>query len=445
MSNLRIYIAIATFHPIIGGAETMALVQARTLRERGYEARIITFRLHKSWLPYEEMEGVPIIRIAGLLLGRREKLPRPLQRFLYVLALIVMGWTLWQNHRHYDILHVHQLNLLAIPTALACLLSGKPMIIVNHSAGLDKTSGAINNRSLIAGPLDATAQWLQITGKTGVGGDLSGLERFGKAVVRFTYSLLYRIHAMVVVLSSRMKDYLIAHDFQLPDVQLIPNGVDITRFTPIQVDTPSEERAKTVVCISRLSYEKGIDVLLQAWYLVQQQPSDLAKSRLIIVGNGEIESQLECIAKALGIAESVEFTGVRSDIQAQLHRGSLVVLPSRVEGMPIALLEAMACGLPCIATRVSGSEDIIQHEINGLLVEPEDYTALAQALLTLLNNPELRQKYGHAARETIEKHYSLEHVTDMYVELYQRILKDKAIAKQTSMRFPLLSPRKEEL
>jgi glycosyltransferase involved in cell wall biosynthesis len=215
-----------------------------------------------------------------------------------------------------------------------------------------------------------------------------------------------------------MKSYLAAHNFDLPGIQLIPNGADITRFSPIETDISSDERAGVVVCVSKLRYEKGIDVLLQAWHLVHQHAP---QARLIIVGNGPLQIQLERMAEALDIADSVEFTGLQSDVPAQLHRGSLAVLPSRWEGMPNAVLEAMACGLPCVATRVSGSEDIIQHETNGLLVEPEDYQGMAHALLTLLGDPLLIQKYGCAARETIEKHYSLEQVMNGYVELYQRI------------------------
>jgi len=82
----------------------------------------------------------------------------------------------------------------------------------------------------------------------------------------------------------------------------------------------------------------------------------------------------------------------------------------------------MACGLPCIATRVSGSEDLITHGINGLLVEPEDYGGLAQALLTLLRDPLLAQRYAQAARATIEKHFSLDQVADKYVELYRQMV-----------------------
>src|SRR5437763_580438 len=115
VSNPRIYIAISTFLPLIGGTEIQALAQGRGLRERGYETTIITFHHDRSWLSREVIEGVPVIRVAGTLQGGREKLPPPLRKLAYLLALGVMGWTLWQHRRQYDILHVYQLNLLALP------------------------------------------------------------------------------------------------------------------------------------------------------------------------------------------------------------------------------------------------------------------------------------------------------------------------------------------
>ncbi len=425
MSNPRIYIAIPTFHPLVGGAETQTLAQAQNLRERGYAVTVITFRHNKMWLPDEVIQGVPVIRVAGAFLGGREKLPRPIQRLLYFLALLVLGWTLWHQRQYYDVLHVCQLNLTALPAAIVCRLTGKSMLIVIVSAagsGLGKVTKSHDKASLIAGPLDATTSWLQVDQQTPSGGDLEGLERFGKPVVRLVHSLLHRTHTSIVILSSRMRDYLAAHDFDLPDVQLIPNGVDVTRFTPAHGDTSIGAREQVVVCVSKLRYEKGIDVLLQAWQLVHEQAP---QARLIMVGSGYLQTQLVCMAKALDIATSVEFAGLQNDVPAQLHRGSLAVLPSRWEGMPNALLEAMSCGLPGVATRVSGSEDIIQHGVNGLLVESEDYQGMAQALLTLLHDPQLAQKYGQAARETVERHYSFEQIMDRYVELYQRITKHR--------------------
>jgi glycosyltransferase involved in cell wall biosynthesis len=149
------------------------------------------------------------------------------------------------------------------------------------------------------------------------------------------------------------------------------------------------------------------------------------------------------MAQALGITDSVEFAGSQNDIPAQLHRGSVAVLPSNWEGMPNAVLEAMACGLPCVATRVSGSEDIIQHGINGLLVEPQDYESLAKALLTLLRDPILAKKYGHAARIRIEQHYSSQRIMDMYVELYQRLLGSESKRTLDNLQSSSLEIRKD--
>lgn len=416
MNNPRIYITIGTFHPVVGGAEKQALMQARSLRERGYAASIITFRHNKAWSAHETIEGVPIIRVAGMLLGRRGKLPRFLQKLVYPVALLVMGWALWQHRRRYDILHVYQLTLLALPSALVCRLTGTPMVIAARSADSGMTAKSRNKASLIAGPLDATPPWLQVDADAKNNGDLKDLERLGKPLVQLTRSLLQSINARVIVLSSRMQSYLTAHDFHLPGTQCIPNGVDISRFTPLSA--PLEERAQVVICVARLCYQKGVDVLLQAWHLVHKQAP---QARLIIVGGGPIQTELERLAQSLDILGSVEFAGTQSDMQAQLRRGGLAVLPSRWEGMPNAVLEAMACGMPCVATRVSGSEDIILHGVNGLLVEPEDYQGMAQALLALLGDPGLVQKYGRAARTTIERHYSLEHITDVYIELYRSI------------------------
>ena len=417
----RIYVVMGTFYPIVGGAEKQAFTQSRALREKGYAATVVTFRHDNAWSPREVMDGVPVIRVAGTLLAGRGRLPQPLQKALYLVALAVMGWTLWRHRRYYDVLHVQQLNLLALPIALVCRLTGKPVVIVVQSTGLDKAVGS-KHTSLVAGPLDATALWLQVPDGNRTGSDLEDLARIGKPGVRFTRALLLRIHAVIVILSARMKDYLAGHDFYLPGTQLIPNGVDITCFQPAHTDTSLTRQSQVVLCLARLSYQKGIDVLLQAWRLVHEQ---VPRARLIIVGTGPLQSQLERMARELEVANWVEFAGLQNDAVAQLHRGSISVLPSRYEGMSHAILEAMACGLPCIATRVSGSEDLIQHGVNGLLVECEDYQGLAQALICLLDDSELARKYGEAARATVEKHYSLEHIVDTYIELYHRVSEAK--------------------
>jgi glycosyltransferase involved in cell wall biosynthesis len=419
MSNPRIYIVIATFLPLVGGAERQALLLGRSLRERDHATTIITFRHDITWPAYEVLEGVPIIRVAGTILERRKKLPRIFQKLLYLIAMGVMGWTLWRHRRYYDIVHVYMLNLLAMPASIVCRLTGKSMIVAIRCADSGKKTKPHQKTSLLAGSLDPSTPWLQIEGRTWEEGDLAELELMGRPVVRFTNALLQRINAVAVILSSRMRGYLAEHDFNLSDIQLIPNGVDIARFIPLPADASFNERAKVVICVSKFRFQKGIDVLLQAWNLVHQQAPE---ARLIIVGNGPLQNQLEQMNQALGLTGCVEFVGLQKDVPLQLHRAGLAVLSSYWEGMPNAILEAMASGLPCVATRVSGSEDIISQGVNGLLVEPGDYEGLAQALLALLNNPKLIQQYGQAARATIEQNFSLEYILNSYIELYQRIV-----------------------
>jgi glycosyltransferase involved in cell wall biosynthesis len=429
----RIYFAIENFYPLIGGAETQTLAQCRNLIERGYEATVVTYRYDKKWSQHEVIDGLPIIRVAGAFMGNRaatllasrdpstgkdrNKLAKFFRKFATLMAMLLMTWTLWHHRRDFDILHVCEFSKLALPTALICRLTGKAMIIVVISSGSGAVGGSANEAKLIVGPLDPEAPFLKVEARTLVGGDLEGLERAGKFLSQVTQSLLQSTNAVVIVLSSRMKKYVESHNYKMK-MALIPNGVDTVRFQPLKVETTANERAQIAVCVSQMRYEKGIDVLLQAWNIVHRE---LPQARLILVGRGAIQTQLQEMAEALDIADSVEFVGLQKDVPSQLHRGTVAVLPSRWEGLSNALLEQMACGLACVATRVSGSEDVIQHGINGLLVESEDYQGIAQALLTLLRDPVLAVKYGQAARATIEKNYVLEHITDKYIELYQQI------------------------
>ncbi|HEX4207417.1 MAG TPA: glycosyltransferase family 4 protein [Ktedonobacteraceae bacterium] len=431
MEKPRIYVAISTFFPYIGGAETQTLAQCQRLQEQGHQVRIVTFRHEATWKREEAIGGIATLRVAGPLLGRREHLPRSVQRLLYLLAMIVMGWTFWKQRHNFDVLQVCQCSLLVLPLGLVCLLAHKPMTIVFISAGADRASKTNAAAKLLAGPLDPEQPWLSVDGTTWIDGDLYGVQSAGALVVALTQTLLKRIGAVMIVLSTRMQHYLQANGFALPGYELIPNGVDVTRFQPLQPITINDDRQQHVVCVSRLRYEKGIDILLQAWRIVHEGAPG---ARLIVVGDGPIQRQLERLADELRIRNSVEFTGRRDDIPQQLHRGCIGVLPSRWEGMPNALLEAMASGLACVATRVSGSEDLITHQVNGLLVAPEDYAQMAQALLTLLHDPTLTKRYGLAARRTVEQGYALEYVTSRYISIYQKISKAGTSERSTMAR-----------
>jgi glycosyltransferase involved in cell wall biosynthesis len=161
-----------------------------------------------------------------------------------------------------------------------------------------------------------------------------------------------------------------------------------------------------------MEYQKGIDVLLHAWGRMIHAPSEWRRHlepKLRLVGKGKFTPQMQRIVVELGIQDSVEFLGLRTDVVDLLQQSWGFVLPSRWEGMPNALLEAMACGLPCIATRVSGSEDIIVDSVNGLLRRIIEDTTLAQ-------------KLSQEGRATVVRDYQLTNVIEQCLELYRRLL-----------------------
>jgi glycosyltransferase involved in cell wall biosynthesis len=237
---------------------------------------------------------------------------------------------------------------------------------------------------------------------------------------------LKRSNAFYQVLSSRSRSYLISWGFRPERIVYIPGSVDVEKFRPApQRRSDPIQSKRDMICVARLEYSKGIDVLLHAWKRLQSASKEWhtqLKPRLLLVGEGALKPQLERIVLELNIRDSVEFLGLRSDIVDLLRQSWGFVLPSRGEGMPNALLEAMACGLPCIATRVSGSEDIIADGINGLLVDSERPADLAHALRWLIEDTDLAQRLGKEGRSTIEREYQLIHIVGRCLELYRHLL-----------------------
>lgn len=199
---------------------------------------------------------------------------------------------------------------------------------------------------------------------------------------------------MVTVVSGHLRDRALAcPGLREERLRLIPNGIDHA-FWAAMAPCPGEP--PLLVFVGRLLPVKGVDVLLAAFARVR---AALPATRLAIVGEGEAEDTLRQQAASLGLADSVTFTGHldRIALRALLARARVFVLPSRSEGLPLALLEAMATGLPAVASAVGGVPEVLSGEC-GRLVAPGDPTALAGALEELLREPdhETRQR---AARQ----------------------------------------------
>lgn len=427
--HLRICILTFMFAPIVGGAEIQAEKHARQMLAHKHDVLVVTLRHHRHWKHLEMYNGLPIVRVSGLYRRNGRLNIGRSGRFLLDLAVF---WQLWQLRQHYDVIHSMQLSSMGAVATLIGQITGKPVILSIQSAGPDQqqecllqTRGARLMADTLADRFDE--HFLRVATRDWTPGDMELLVQSVPLIGRLWLQFYKQSSAFYQVLSNRCYGYLVNNGFRPEQIVHIPNGVDTERFRPASTSTNQPEYV--ITCVARLEYPKGVDVLLHAWGRVMDEtPSwpEQLQPRLRIVGEGIFKPHLERIIAELHIYESVELLGKRLDIADLLQQSSGFVLPSRWEGMPNALLEAMACGLPCVATRVSGSEDIIQHEINGLLVAPEQPAEMAHALRRIIEDRALALRLGQAARHTIVSKYRIEAIAERCLHLYHHLLSQQA-------------------
>jgi len=196
-------------------------------------------------------------------------------------------------------------------------------------------------------------------------------------------------------------------------IRVIPNGVDTAAFRPGQAPEKPE-----VVFVGRLVPNKGPVTLVRAAARVNRR---YPEARFTLVGDGPQRQRLEREAAHLGVAGTVRFTGVRDDVPEILRQATIFVRPSTLEGLPLTVLEAMACALPVIATPVGGTPEIVHHGEQGLLVPVADETALATAILKLLDDPAAAVEMGRRGRETVVHGYGWENVVARTEEVYREV------------------------
>lgn len=205
----------------------------------------------------------------------------------------------------------------------------------------------------------------------------------------------------------------------LPDhaVVVIRNGVDIGCAT----DRKPPSSTCDFIFVGNLVQGKGVHYLIQALSLVHRLEKDIS---LTVVGEGDAHDQLQCLVNEKGLRDIVRFTGRRSSEEVFLfmRQSACLVLPSLSEGMPNVVLEAMACGIPVVASDLPGIREVVQDEETGFLVAPRDVEDLAQKLLILVQNPERRQKMGDRAYHSFsEMSLSWPKAAKQYLEVYRKV------------------------
>ena len=215
--------------------------------------------------------------------------------------------------------------------------------------------------------------------------------------------------------------------------ELIMNGVDTVRYAP-QLPAASLPWAAgpfVIGTVGRLQDVKDQATLIEAFALLcAQRPQGRDGLRLAIVGDGPLRERLAQKARDAGVSELVWFPGARNDIPELMRSFDVFALSSIAEGTPVTLLEAMACGVPVVATNVGGIPEVVQDGVNGALVPASNAQALAEALRRYVDDPARVAAHGAAAREKIERHYSVAAMVGAYTALYDQLCNSKTTFKE---------------
>jgi glycosyltransferase involved in cell wall biosynthesis len=211
-------------------------------------------------------------------------------------------------------------------------------------------------------------------------------------------------------------------------IQVLYNGVDLAQYqnqdlaAKVRQELGLPPDLPVVGLVARLDHRaKGHIELLQALSLLKDRHTVHA----LMVGGGRRQEEMQQLAASLGLAQVVHFLGNRKDVPRLLAAMDIFVLPSHSEGVSLAVLEAMAAGLPVIVSEVGGLPEIVQHEDTGLLIPPKDPEALAQSLARVLEEPGLAQRLGQKAREQVQEKYSLERLAQILNQSYDELVQRK--------------------
>lgn len=372
-----------------GGAAIQALSLCREFKKLSINSLILTSGDHHS----------PDLEIKRLCY----KYPDILKKFFYPAALF---FYLIFNWKKFDVLHIHGAYWMNFGAVMAAKLLGKPIIIKLSMFGEDD-------------PLTIIKEKFRLHG-------------FG--ILPY---LSLKLATKIICISRELSKAYHKSQFSPKKLAEIPNGVDTNRFKPLakkgrnsaRENLGLAETGKIIVFNGSISLRKGIDILLKIWpALFEKYP----EAKLLLIGpvDKTLVSQKKFVeyAKKMMTKEifckSVILTGLvpQEKLVNYLQVSDIFVLPSRREGLPNSLLEAMACGLPSVATNIGGISDIIVNNISGLLFQKNNKQQFLNHLLTLFEKDELARNMSKTARATTVEKYSISHIALQYKKLYKQLI-----------------------
>jgi len=348
-----------------GGAERQVVDLAVTLRRKDYEITVAC-SVAGEFSDVLGDAGIPVHPLLRRLVKRR--------------LSAAYAWRLRRllRRERFDLVHAH-IYASTAAAAIATLGTGVPLVITEHTE----------------------ASWQSWR-------------------ARWISRWVYRRVEHIISVSTPIERRLIKRDGAHSDlITVIPNAV-VSASEPRPDASPTELRERPLVgVVARLQPEKGVANFLEAAARVSPL---FPEAHFVIAGGGPLRQELVDLAEDLGLKSRVHFLGFRSDASALIESMDVLVIPSLTEGSPLVTLEAMAAGVPVVASAVGGIPDQIRHDKEGLLVPPGDTEALGEALLDLLRDPDRARRLGEAGRNRAASQFNHETMVHRIEDVYHTVL-----------------------
>lgn len=386
-----------------GGQVVYVLELAKAFTELGVKVDIFTRWFDRNKSQIDPVPGFPDVRVIRIPAGTWQFIPKEeIYPILPELADNMVSF-IRDSQLDYDLFHGHYVDAGVVSLSVAIEMK-KPVFFTAHSLGAWK--------------------------REQMGGDPEAMER----KYNFNYRIgeenriFHTVAGQTVTSTVQLEKIHELYDASLENIAVIPTGVNVHLYKPYEKGdkVPVELPTRYIYSLSRIDPNKGYDLLLHAFAKVHEKYPDIH----LIIGGGspdpkpiemEVFHMIEALTAEYHLEETVKLIGyVKDQMMVPYYQNAMMfVLPSRFEPMGMTAQEAMACGLPVVASRHGGIRTVIRHNDSGLLVDPANTNQFADAMISLIESPQKRDEIGAKASKLIREHYSWEVIAEHHLEFYE--------------------------
>ena len=387
-----------SYYPVVGGGEAHARLLCAEFGRLGVPVFVLTGHKVATSPACEQVDGVPVHRVP----------PAGYPRLGKYLMLSSSFWRLIRMRREYDVIYVCGIRTLGLIATLAALLLGKRCVLRAESRG-EVSGGFI---------------WAKTDGRVN---RLLKLVFIGPIMLRNI--ILKRADAFMSIAGIIREEYE-ACGVPLAKIVDLPNGIDVARFSPVTVEARAKLRGKlglpgglVFAYTGKLNRGKGLEFLVRVW---QEWGRAHPDCRLLLIGSGAMqflscEEELREFVDRNAMQSSVIFAGNVSNVHEYLQASDFFLFPSESEALPLALLEALATGLPTIASDIGGCRAIVTDGREARLAPPNDAAAWVAGLDHLIGTPAQAAEWGRTGRETVVQRFSIARIAAEHLRLFQSL------------------------